>query len=54
MRSAVAREEGDGDIVVREDMDGGGWGAPGSSWIDRRDGDVAWKLLEASATNNAD
>jgi hypothetical protein len=48
----VSRQEGNGDIVVLEDVDGC-WGvAPGSQRIDRCDGVVAFELLEAGSTNH--
>lgn len=51
---AMAGEEGDGSILVREDRDGGGWGAPGSGDIQGGDGGVAFELLEAGSADDGD
>ena len=54
VRGAVAREESDGDVVVREDVDGCGCGAPRGSWVDGCDGRVAWELLETGSADYGD
>jgi hypothetical protein len=46
---AVAREEGDGGVVVLEDGDGGGGGTPGCLYVELGDGDEAFEGLEAGA-----
>lgn len=42
---AVAGQEGDGRVVVDEDVDGGGGVAPGGQRVERCDGCVAWEGL---------
>lgn len=49
MVEAVAREEGDGGVVVLEDGDGGGGGTPGCLYVELGDGDEAFEGLEAGA-----
>lgn len=50
----MAREEGDGHVVVREDVDGCGGGAPWGLRVDGCDGRVAWEGLETGAANYGD
>jgi hypothetical protein len=50
----VAGEEGDGGVVVREDVDGGGGVAPGGQWVECCDGDVAGEGLQAGAADYGD
>lgn len=54
MRCAMAREEGNGDVVVREDVDGCGCEAPRGLGIDGRNGSVAWQGLETGTANYGD
>lgn len=51
---AVAREEGDGDAVVLEDLQGRGRVAPGRERVDGGDGGVAFDLREACAAYHGD
>ena len=48
---AVPGEEGDGDVVVLEDCNGGGGIAPWCRGVDCCDGLVAGERLEASAAD---
>lgn len=51
---AVAREEGDGDAIVLEDLQGGRGVAPWCEGVNRRDGVVAFDLGEAGAADHGD
>lgn len=51
---AMAGEEGDGGVVVLEDVDGRGGVAPRCERIDCCNGDEAVKFLKASSTDHGD
>ena len=54
MVQAVTREEGNVDIVVREDMDRRRRRAPGRDWVQDGDRRVSFELSKARAANDGD
>jgi hypothetical protein len=51
---AVAGEEGDGGVLVGEDRDGRGRGAPGSGDVQGGDRGVTFELLETGSADDGD
>lgn len=51
---AVTGEESNGNIIVREDVDWGGWKTPGRGRVDDCDRDVAFEAGESCAADNCD
>ncbi len=54
MVGAVTGEEGDGSVVVLEDVDGCGRVTPGSERVDSCNGDETVELLETGSTDDSD